>query len=143
MGLAELQLSSRVVVNVVHAHFLHDAKASLKSRGGHVDRKEIRAANTQGGRHMDILCAKCAAHHGGLAPVLRVKSTLCNEDVALQDEAQTRRRFTSLTSRRSFKVTERKWANEALELSCCSFVPSVSGESPITALMSQPVTVNI
>lgn len=30
VGLAELQLSSRVVVNVVDTHFVHDAKTSLK-----------------------------------------------------------------------------------------------------------------
>lgn len=30
VGLAELQLSSRIVVNVVDTHFLHDAKTSLK-----------------------------------------------------------------------------------------------------------------
>lgn len=29
VALAELQLSSRVVVNVVHTHLLHDAKTSL------------------------------------------------------------------------------------------------------------------
>lgn len=29
VALAELQLSLRVVVNVVHAHLLHDAKTSL------------------------------------------------------------------------------------------------------------------
>ncbi len=31
VGFAELQLSSRVVVNVVNTHFLHDAKTSLKT----------------------------------------------------------------------------------------------------------------
>lgn len=30
MGLAELQSSSRIVVNVVDTHFLHDAKTSLR-----------------------------------------------------------------------------------------------------------------
>lgn len=30
MALAELQLSSRVVVNVVNTHFFHDAKTSLR-----------------------------------------------------------------------------------------------------------------
>lgn len=34
VGLAELQLSSRIVVNVVNTHFLHDAKTSLKRRRG-------------------------------------------------------------------------------------------------------------
>lgn len=32
VGLAELQLSSGVVVNVVNTHFLHDAKTSLRRR---------------------------------------------------------------------------------------------------------------
>ena len=31
VALAELQLSSRVVVNVVNTHFFHDAKASLRT----------------------------------------------------------------------------------------------------------------
>lgn len=30
VGLAELQLSTRVVVNIVDTHFLHDAKTALK-----------------------------------------------------------------------------------------------------------------
>ena len=30
MALAELQLSTRIVVNVVNTHFLHDAKTSLR-----------------------------------------------------------------------------------------------------------------
>lgn len=30
VALAELQLSSRIVVNVVNTHFLHDAKTSLR-----------------------------------------------------------------------------------------------------------------
>lgn len=32
VGLAQLQLGSRVVVNVVDAHFVHDAKTSLRRR---------------------------------------------------------------------------------------------------------------
>lgn len=32
VGFAKLQLSSRVVVNVVNTHFLHDAKTSLRRR---------------------------------------------------------------------------------------------------------------
>lgn len=30
MAFAKLQLSSRVVVNVVNTHFIHDAKSSLR-----------------------------------------------------------------------------------------------------------------
>lgn len=32
VALAELQLSSRVVVNVVDTHFIHDAKTSLRTQ---------------------------------------------------------------------------------------------------------------
>lgn len=32
VGLAELQQGSRVVVDVVHTHLLHDAESSLSSR---------------------------------------------------------------------------------------------------------------
>ena len=32
VGLAQLQLGPRVVVNVVDAHFVHDAKTSLRRR---------------------------------------------------------------------------------------------------------------
>lgn len=32
VALAELQLSPRVVVNVVHTHFIHDAKTSLSNQ---------------------------------------------------------------------------------------------------------------
>lgn len=50
MGLAELQLSSGVVVHVVDAHFLHDAETSLRRRDGDSDRdgEEVMLEDSRG-----------------------------------------------------------------------------------------------
>lgn len=57
MALAELQLSARVVVNVVNTHFLHDAKTSLRRErdlegDGEEDKDVVRKADEgiKGGR---------------------------------------------------------------------------------------------
>lgn len=51
VGLAELQLSSGVVVHVVDAHFLHDAETSLRRRDGDSGRdgEEVMLEDSPGG----------------------------------------------------------------------------------------------